>query len=1238
MFSLSKIDRNARQQLLMLCIPLGCLILALTWLTYYQSRQHSRLLAETAAATELAELQTQLADALAVPLRDLSGIARAPLTQEAIAASELERKQELFAQSLYPLIYQNPDYYQVRWIQGNGREGVRIDIHQDSRKIQRTPTTALQDKSHRPYHQLTMQLQPYQLLVFEPDLNREFGELEQPLRPTLRLAIRLPDNQGIDNGYLIINFDLQPLLTSLTERINGGGFQVLVSSADGDWVLHPDASLTWASDLGHDRTLANTNPALWASLQDGNDGKRSLPSGHWYIASVAPARRGFDRTALVRHPTLTLMLSEPASVILARRNDALQRAWIVFGVMLVIFTLLSGLFYHRLRQSSRLRDGLRHKARELTDSNQFINTLANALPGLIAFWDQDQHCQYANATHQKWLDLAPDELNDMALARVLGEGLYQQFQPHINQVLRGDQQSFELELPTVQGTRTVLVNLLPFVRSGGHTSGFISVITDISETVQVRETLGVLNEALKERSEAAENALRVKSAFLANMSHEIRTPMNGILGLLHVLGDTGLTKLQRDYVDKINGAGNALLQVLNDVLDLSKLDAGKLAVTEQPFSIEAVIKQTVQLFELGFGKKQVELLVWIDPQLPSTVIGDDYRLGQVLNNLMGNALKFTEQGSVTLSANLEHASQQMAQVRFSVKDTGIGIDTNKQSYLFDAFDQADTSTTRKYGGSGLGLAICKNLVELMGGEIAVHSQPGEGSEFHFTLPYRITSTESPWNDRQLRGIQRVLLVEDNDASAELLQSYLATWRIRCKHVTTAEDGLAEYLRTLESSERYDALLVDWILPGKDGVWLLHELQGYAATTDSITQPVVVMVTAHLREDLETALNRVVQGTELAMPSVLSKPVTPSALYDVLTSLGQVTTPVPRLNIAVPDLATLQSLMAGSKLLLVEDNELNQEVALSLLAKLGLSADIANNGVEALDYLEQEKYSLVLMDLHMPNMDGYEATRRIRERYPYYELPVIAMTAAVFEEDIRKTKAAGMNDHIPKPVDFQVLTTVLCKWLNPQNNTQVTPVFRDPDTTPELNLPGVLQFSEQELLARFQGDRELVVRLLRSFVQQYERGVPEPSDDDPNRLRTFLHTLKGSAATLGMHELAQLATEAERDCQDCQPDTGPLREALASTLADIRPWLDSQEAVTDEVPDTVPDTDDIHDELLELQELISRSRLPSQRHIDTLQNYSHHPKLGDRFQTLLRELDDFRYQSALVTLAEIEREI
>ncbi|SFL92734.1 response regulator [Marinobacter zhejiangensis] len=1236
---LKGINQQTLPQILLLCIPMLALILLITWQTYQQSRQQAELEANYTASRLLAESRTHLRDALSVPLRDLTGIVKSPLVQAAIDEPDLQRKRELLTQVLYPLAYQNPDYFQVRWIRSDGLEGVRLDISPDHTTVEETPSSALQDKGDNSYHRETMALAPYQVYVSKPDLNREHGILETPFRPALRVALRLPEGAGQDNGYLIINIDIGHVLARLNE-FTSSDFSILVASNSSDWLLHPDPSQPWASVLKHDNTLANTAPQLWQALQSKNNGTASLASGRWFWSSVTPAPAEADSPNPGSLPTFYLLINEPPAAIAARNTSARRVAGTALIGLLVVFSIPALMFYRRQVQAHQLQHELEQQTQELTDYNLFIKTLANALPGLVSVWDNADCCLYANAPHEEWLGLSPKTLRGMSLAEVLGSSTYLRYRYHLDGVHEGKKQSFELSLRLADNRdRAVQVNLIPFVDSQGQRQGFISLTTDMTESMQVRQTLQSLNTTLRERSLAAEHAAEVKSAFLANMSHEIRTPMNAVLGLLSILADTGLTRLQQDYVDKISGAGKALLQVLNDILDLSKLEAGKLTVNPQKMSIEEVMKKSMQLFELGFANKQLEQLVWIDPALPRTVLGDEHRLSQVLNNLLGNALKFTETGSVTLSATLAAQENNTARVHFSVKDTGIGIAADKQGYLFEAFDQADNSTTRKYGGSGLGLAICKNLVQLMGGAIQLESKPNAGSDFHFDLSFPIVESVTDWSNRT-PPVRRMLLIEDNPASAALLMSYLASWNVVCEHVATAEDGLTRYLDSVRAGSPFEAILVDWILPGNDGVWLVNTLQNHLSPEAPL--PVIIVVTAHEQEQLEQALSRVLTPPVTTLPSILIKPITPSALFNTLTQLGQnllTSSALSATQDPTYDLATMQSMVAGSRLLLVEDNELNQEVALSLLAKLGLTADTAGNGEEALKLVNQQDYDLILMDLHMPDMDGFEACRQLRKEYSYRDLPIIAMTAAVMEEDVKQAKTAGMNGHIAKPIDFQVLATTLCRWLGSQHpGTPMPALSGSMSNTPPLVLPAGLGVNSQDLLDRFQGDNELTIRLLASFVNQYGDGLPSShSDGSADEMPRVLHTLKGSAATLSLQPLTELTKSAEKSCREGVMHFPLLEEELKRVVSVLKPWLKQAQELQQDQSAPMAETD-IQLQLTDIEQQIIRSRLPKAEHISGLKSQVNHPVLGKQFRTLLMELDEFRYQSALVTLNDIVRHL
>lgn len=507
----------------------------------------------------------------------------------------------------------------------------------------------------------------------------------------------------------------------------------------------------------------------------------------------------------------------------------------------------------------------------------------------------------------------------------------------------------------------------------------------------------------KEQAEAANHA---KSEFLANMSHEIRTPLNGIIGLNNLLLKTSLTPLQHNYLIKSQHSSKALLSVINDILDYSKIEAGKLVFEEKVFSIEAVLRNVADLFEYAVLEKSLEIHIDIHPDTPLILRGDSLRLGQVFNNLVGNAVKFTEAGDITIRVKPIVQNETDVQLECSISDTGIGMSEEEQSKLFHAFSQTDSSNTRKYGGTGLGLTICKQLVELMGGSIWQESVKSKGSTFYFTVRMRKELSEEflPLNTHHLRN-QRFLVVDDNQLERELIGNILQSWGAYAALCASGKEAIE-----LAERQPFDYLIVDWQMPGIDGLDVIKTLHDELKSTF----PKVIMVTAHIREKLLQAAD----ARNIEVGKILHKPVTSSILLESITEIGG----IERFENGLEN----QYFSAQGKVLVVEDNEINQLVARDLLESFGLEVSIADNGQEAVEKVENELYDVILMDLQMPVMDGFEATRKIREFNK--EIPIIALSAAVMEQDKALTIDAGMNDHLAKPIDVDELQHLLSHYL------------------------------------------------------------------------------------------------------------------------------------------------------------------------------------------------------------------
>ncbi len=645
--------------------------------------------------------------------------------------------------------------------------------------------------------------------------------------------------------------------------------------------------------------------------------------------------------------------------------------------------------------------------------------------------------------------------------------------------------------------------------------------------------LAMANVNLLEAKEAAEAATNAKSSFLANMSHEIRTPMNIVIGLSHLALKTPLTEQQHDYLTKIQSASKSLLGIINDILDFSKIEAGRLNFEEIPFDLDAVLDNLATLFSGKADEKGLEFLLACPPSIPRNLVGDPLRLGQVLTNLTGNALKFTDQGEVkVLVESLEQGDDHVL-LRFGVKDSGIGMTQEQMAGLFTAFSQADASTTRRFGGTGLGLTISKHLVEMMHGEIGVRSEPGKGSEFFFTARLGRQKERSPQTiSRADFGKRRVLVVDDSLSAREILRDMLQAFNLNVHTAASAEEGLRAVELSVRNDSPYDLVLMDWQMPGMDGIEAIRRIRSGMRDT---AMPVMIMVTGYGREEV---MSRV---SDRELDGLLLKPVNASMLFDTLTSFFSA--PGDSHRPAQTPAPSVQQPLHG-RVLLAEDNPINQQVAGEILACFGVEVSFADNGRAAMDKVLSRDFDLLLMDIQMPEMDGYEATKRIREaeaQSPGRRIPIIAMTAHALTGDREKCLEAGMDDHVSKPIDPDVLHRTLAKWLPrdtpPHGSSLQQPLPQDSGTASQtsasapllpLDLPG---FDIPAALARLRNNEKLLRQLLLDFHashSQSRRQIEEAiSGGQWEQVSRSAHAIKGVAGNLGAQELFATAQELER---------------------------------------------------------------------------------------------------------------
>ena len=776
---------------------------------------------------------------------------------------------------------------------------------------------------------------------------------------------------------------------------------------------------------------------------------------------------------------------------------------------------------------------------------------------------------------------------------------------------------------------TVLLTVTPIRDGEGRITGYLGIAKEITELKQIQQ-------ALAKAKDAAEQANRTKSEFLANMSHEIRTPLNAVLGIGQLLTHTDLSPQQKKYVQMISQSGRTLLAILNDILDLSKIEAGHLELSPAPFDLDELIDTLASIMSVNAAEKSLDLSIHMPPEIPRRLTGDALRLQQVLINLTGNAVKFTEQGEVNLSVSLQESTAETLILTFAIRDTGIGISQTQQARLFQPFTQADASTTRRYGGTGLGLAISKRLVEMMGGKLEMSSQPGQGSLFWFSLPFEPIADESESNPLTLPALQLLVLEQSQSSCAALDQTAHAFgWHTECcTQLPQLQQRLAE--------GNADLLIVSWPC----GDLALASLLGWLKSAVPPALPVVMMCSIYYREQI------MAEPGSSRLNALMFKPVTSSSLYNAAQEArSQLQGGTESLLAAIPCVANDEKPLNQIRLLLVEDNHLNQTVARHILEQAGATLAVVANGQEAIDHLSHHagEYDLVLMDIQMPVMDGFTATRILRHRLRL-TLPILAITAGVMGNERQQCLDAGMNDVIAKPLDLPRMLQTILQHLPGKRGSKLPLGNEGNEPTTALSTLTTLAtvkadtlFNPAQIINELGGDELLLASLIEPFLQETESLL--------ERIRTLLaanrlddaarqlHTLKGHAATFKAGELASEAWKLEmalrqqdhRMFHEAEP---AFAEGLERLRQDMLLWLSARQQ--SEARDTSTETRnycaiDTPQELARLLRLLDEQNFEAEILFHKLRPDLLHLWSKEHVTRIAEALDAFDYQMALTLL-------
>jgi signal transduction histidine kinase/DNA-binding response OmpR family regulator len=1102
---------------------------------------------------------------LSLSRNQLNSINKSNYFKEFLDSGNEEKAKDLFL----ALARSSHDIMQLRYIDKNGNEIIRVDRDAMSSPVSLVPKEKLQNKKNRYYFDNSLGRTLDKVWFSNLDLNVENKKVQIPFTPTIRAILPIQKN-GSFNGIIIINYFMEDFLYTLGEK---SIYNTILFDKNGNTLSHYEKEKSWGFYL---KQRYNLNSEYKKEINE------ALKYNQYEDNSVFIKKFDFDVSN-----DLYLLIKLKDDYLEQLKNEQIREyivvSFIVFLLALISLFFLSKLFNTMSRTISKTDDRLKetsvlvklsyykynYNTKLITFDDNFFNLLA-----------------YENIKKKSY---SFDELKEF-----FTEEFVYELKTKILNIK--DEDSFEFENTTKDNRKLNFFTKFRVIYENNKIIEIEGIFQDITKQKK-------LMISLEESKIEAENANQAKSKFLANMSHEIRTPLNGIIGLNKLALQSNPSSKIKEFLEKVEISSVALLNVINDILDYSKIEANKLTLEKTNFEFDKLLLNVTNLFDYQAHQKGIDLHIDYDNKIPKLLQGDPLRITQIFNNLVGNAVKFTNTGYIEIKTTLIEKKSNQIILECSVKDSGIGMDEKEQEKLFKSFSQVDSSNTRVYGGTGLGLTITKELVELMDGHIEVASKKEVGSIFSFRL---LLNYEDAFElDSNHFKNKKFLIIDDNEIDIRLIENILKSWDVKTYICLNAKNALVK----LESDSNFDYILVDWIMPNIDGVDFVKRLK----EKDLEKCPKIIMVTAYEEDNLKQKLKE----QEVSINNILRKPFTPSSLYDALISFEESSTYIK--NIQVQNNCNIDA-----KILVVEDNEINQTICEEMLKRVGAKVTLANDGIEAVEICRDNHFDIILMDLHMPRMNGYDATKNIRQFDN--KTPIIALSAAVMGEDKILSKEAGMQEHLAKPIDFDELFRVITSYL---------PNLISMDNTKVENVYAVNNHIDFDELLNRVGSEKLANELLKKFADSYKDYETDLRDSfETENFGKNIHKLKGVSGNLALKVLYRISIEIEQESV-----TNRKKELLDELIMELNEVITTisnindldenlvEEGLSYEIPNVILN-------IKETIEILKESRFLNNKETDELFNQVLQLKDKSIASEIKENINSLEYEKAIIILEKI----